>query len=219
MVWINMGTLPYSEPMNGRMRTGMRFSRWSSFGRIMVMVVTLSLCCLGFLACSGPLVGVTVIDERTALENQVLGSYEELEEEVLLVASVRYIDPSGKLRKTTPLPPGKKAAIRALQRSSFNKDDIERYKERQVLGENISGGLTLVFPDKLEEAERPFVENLLQEENADRELLMWRVIETNETLTDEDFPKVKKTFAALHRDQARRGDMIQLESGEWVQKP
>lgn len=171
-----------------------------------------------FFACSGPLVGVTVVDERTALENQVLGSYEKLEEEVLLVASVRYIDPAGKLKKTTELPPGKKKAIRALQRSSFNKDDIDRYKERQVLGENFSGGITLLAPDKLEDQERPFVESLVQEENADREVLMRRVIETNETLTEDDFPKVKKTFAALHRDQARRGDMIQLESGEWVQK-
>ena len=58
----------------------------------------------------------------------------------------------------------------------------------------------------------------MQEENSDREILMRRVIETNETLTEADFQKVKKTFAALHRDQARRGDMIQLESGEWVQK-
>jgi len=49
---------------------------------------------LGFFltGCGGPLVGVTVVDERTALENQVLGTYQELNQQVMLVASVRYID-------------------------------------------------------------------------------------------------------------------------------
>jgi len=62
----------------------------------------------GLPGCGGPLVGVTVVDERTALENQVLGTYEELNQEVLLVASVRYIDPKGKLKPTPKIPPGKK---------------------------------------------------------------------------------------------------------------
>ncbi|HSF58812.1 MAG TPA: hypothetical protein VLD83_12135, partial [Candidatus Binatia bacterium] len=51
-------------------------------------------------ACGGPLVGVTVVDERTALENQVLGTYQELNQQVMLVASVRYIDSKGKLKQT-----------------------------------------------------------------------------------------------------------------------
>ena len=73
------------------------------------------------------------------------------------MASVRYLDSDGKLKKTPELPPGKKEAIRALQRSSFNKDDIDRYKQRQVLGENFSGGITLLAPDKLDHQEKPFV--------------------------------------------------------------
>ena len=56
--------------------------------------ILLSLLLFGISACGGPLVGVTVVDERTALENQVLGTYQELNQEVMLVASVRYIDPS-----------------------------------------------------------------------------------------------------------------------------
>lgn len=169
--------------------------------------------------CGGPLVGVTVVDERTALENQVLGSYEELNEEVLLVASVRYIDPKGKLVERPPLPPGKVKAIRAIQRSAFNKDDIDRLKSLGVLGENNQGGLTLLAPDKVEPGKEAFVENLLKEENTDRDVLMRRIIETNEKLAEEDLPKVRKTFAALNRDKARPGDLIQLDIGEWVQKP
>ena len=174
---------------------------------------------VSFLAgCGGPLVGVTVVDERTALENQVLGTYQELNQEVLLVASVRYIDPKGKLQPTPEIPQGKKKVIRAIQRASFNKDDIDQFKRQGILGENNVGGLTLLAADKVEADKKAFVDNLVQEENADRTIIMQRVIETNEKLSEKDLPRVQKMFAALNRDKARVRDMIQLDGGEWVKK-
>ena len=174
---------------------------------------------VGLLAgCGGPLVGVTVVDERTALENQILGTYEELNQEVLLVASVRYIDAKGKLKKTTEVPPGKKKVIRSIQRVSFNKDDIDRYKAQAVLGENNQGGITLLAPENVGADQLAFVKNLVKEENADREIIMKRIIETNEKLSEKDLPRVRKMFAALNRDKVRVGDLIQLEDGKWVRK-
>jgi uncharacterized protein YdbL (DUF1318 family) len=168
--------------------------------------------------CGGPLVGVTVVDERTALENQVLGTYQELNQQVMLVASVRYIDPKGKLKQTQELPPGKKDVVRALQRVSFNKDDLNRYKSLGLIGENNEGGITLLEPEKVEPADRAFVENLVKEENEDRLAIMSRIIETNETLSSTDLPRVHKMFAALNRDKALKGERIQLDSGKWIQK-
>ncbi len=170
------------------------------------------------LSCGGPLVGVTVVDERTALENQVLGSYQKLNEEVLLVASVRYIDPQGKLVPRAAVPPEKLKAIRGLQRSAFNQDDIHQLKSAGIVGENNTGGLTLLSRDKIKQGKEAFVENLIREENEDRAVLMRRIIETNEKLTEQDLPKIRKTFAALNRDKARQGDLIQLDNGEWVPK-
>jgi uncharacterized protein YdbL (DUF1318 family) len=168
--------------------------------------------------CGGPLVGVTVVDERTALENQVLGTYRELNQEVLLMASVRYIDPSGQLQQSPPLPPGKKEVIRALQRVSFNKDDLNRFKAMGVIGENKEGGVTLLSPEKVPAEEQAFLDNLIKEENADREVIMNRVIETNETLSTKDLPRVHRMFAALNRDKAHPGEWVQRENGEWIQK-
>lgn len=168
--------------------------------------------------CGGPLVGVTVVDERTALENQVLGTYEELNQEVLLVASVRYIDPKGQLQKAPEVPQGKKTVIRALQRSSFNKDDIDQFKAQGVLGENNQGGITLIASDQVAPDQLAFVESLVQEENADRDVVMRRVIETNEKLSEKDWPRVKKMFAALNRDKAALGHMIQSDDGKWLKK-
>ncbi len=170
------------------------------------------------IGCGGPLVGVTVVDERTALENQVLGTYQELNQEVMLVASVRYIDPKGKLKQTDALPPGKKAVTRALQRISFNKDDLNRFKALGLVGENIKGGVTLLSPEKVPVEDKPFLDNLLKEENEDRLLVMHRVVETNETLTPQDLPKVHNMFAALNRDKAVKGEWIQLENEQWAQK-
>ncbi|MEO6423038.1 MAG: DUF1318 domain-containing protein [Candidatus Nitrotoga sp.] len=168
--------------------------------------------------CSGPLVGVTVIDERTALENQVLGTYQELNQQVMLLASVRYIDPKGKLKQTQELPPGKKNVVRALQRVSFNKDDLNRYKSMGIFGENNKGGITLLEPEKVELSGRAFVDNLIKEENEDRLIIMSRIIETNETLSSTDAPRVQKMFASLNRDKALKGERIQLDSGKWIQK-
>jgi len=168
--------------------------------------------------CGGPLVGVTVVDERTALENQVLGTYQELNQEVMLVASVRYIDPKGKLKQTAELPPGKKEVTRALQRISFNKDDLNRFKAMGLVGENIKGGISLLSPEKVPAEDKAFLDNLLKEENEDRLVVMHRVVETNETLTPQDLPKVHKMFAALNRDKALKGEWVQLENEQWIQK-
>ena len=73
-------------------------------------------------------------------------------------------------------------------------------------------------PEKIKPKDREFVENLLKEENTDRVVIMNRVIETNETLTQKDLPKVYAMFAALNRDKAVNGEWIQLESREWIQK-
>ena len=48
--------------------------------------------------------------------------------------------------------------------------------------------------------------------------LLHRFLETNEKLSEKDLPRVRKMFAALNRDKARVGDMIQSENGEWVKK-
>jgi hypothetical protein len=68
-------------------------------------------------------VNVTIIDQKTALENQILGSYEELGNELLL-ASVRSVDEQEKLKPFIEVPKGKRLALKAMQRQEFNRDDI-----------------------------------------------------------------------------------------------
>ncbi len=175
-----------------------------------------------WLAACGKLVGVdvTVVDQNTALENQILGSYEELGNEMLLLASVRSVDEEGKLKTVADIPPGKKQAIRAMQRQEFNRDDILSFKQTGVAGEGNAG--LLVFFDNSKTKEDPklksFTQAIIQEENDDRMAILNRTIATNEAFSDGDLPKVQKIFASLNRDSAKPGEKIQQENGEWTVK-
>ena len=175
---------------------------------------------LGFTACSGNLVGVnvTVVDQKTALENQILGSYEELGNEMLLLASVRSVDEEGKLRTVAEIPKGKKEAIRAMQRQEFNRDDIQNFKQNGWAGEG-NGGLLVFFDSektKTDPKYREFVQTLIKEENEDRLTILKRIVATNESFSDGDLPKAQKIYAGLNRDNAKPNEKIQLEDGTWT---
>ena len=174
------------------------------------------------LAGCGTLVGVdvTVVDQKTALENQILGSYEELGNEMLLLASVRSVDEEGKLKTVADIPPGKKQAIRAMQRQEFNRDDILNFKQTGVAGEGNAGLLVFFENQKTKQDTQfnSFVQAIIQEENQDRLTILNRTIATNEAFADGDLPKVQKIFASLNRDSAQPGEKIQQENGEWTVK-
>ena len=173
-------------------------------------------------------VKVNVASERTSLENQILGSYNSLSEETLLVASVRGVDPLGRIQ-----PPPKKSgeqqdAIAAMQVLSFHADDVDAFKRLGWVGEDNQGllkalGLTR---DKAPEDLKDFAarygqkefDSVLAEVNAARETIMRRAIETNASLTPADLPKVRAVFAKLAMDTARPGDRLQNPDGNWTVK-
>ncbi len=165
-------------------------------------------------------VNVTIVDQKTALENQILGSYEELGDEVLLLASVRSVDEEGKLKPVIEVPKGKRKALRAMQRQEFNRDDIREFKNSLCAGEGNDGLLkyfenerTLKDPDY-----KKFVVAILQEENEDRLTILQRIVATNENFSEKDLPKVQKISASLNRDNAHTGDKVQSDDGAWSTK-
>ena len=89
--------------------------------------------------CTLAKVDVNVVSQRTALENQVLGSYNALSDDVLLVASVRGVDPTGKIET----PPRKSReyqnAVTAMETLAFHEDDVDAFKRLGWVGENNSG--------------------------------------------------------------------------------
>jgi hypothetical protein len=162
-------------------------------------------------------VKVNIVDQKTALENQILGSYEELSNDVLLLASVRSVDEEGKLKPTVEIPKGKLKALRALQRQEFNRDDIQQFKKTLAAGEGNDGSLKFfeIERTKTDAQYKEFVTTLIAEENEDRLTVLQRIVATNESFTAQDLPKIQKISASLNRENAKPGEKIQLENGVW----
>ncbi len=181
------------------------------------------------LGCTLAEVRVNVVSERTALENQVLGSYNSLSDEMLLVASVRGVDPTGRIR----IPPERsqefKDAVEAMQTLAFHADDVDAFKRLGWVGENNQGFLT-TFPMKTENVPEDLKEfvaryqekefnNVTQQVNSARDIVMRRVVEVNEDFTVDDIPKIRRVFAKINQNNALSGEKIQKEDGSWTVKP
>ena len=163
---------------------------------------------------------IAVGDQKTALEYQILGSYEELGNEMVLLASVRSVDEDGKLQSVAEIAPSRKRAIRAMQRMEFNRDDILEFKKIGVAGESNDGFLKFFETEKskADPKFKKFTMTLIVEENEDRRVVLERIIDTNINFTKEDLPKVQKVYASLNRDNANPGEKIQTDDGQWVFK-
>jgi uncharacterized protein YdbL (DUF1318 family) len=172
--------------------------------------------------CHGPLVGVNVevVDEKTLLERQILGSYDELSKEMVMLASVRGVDEEGRIKPLAYVPPEKEKALRAAQSREFNRDDIDSFKADGCVGENREGLLSVTPCGKMEKEKKhaEFVRSILKEENEDRLVILSRVVATSENMTPRDLPKLQKVFAQMNRDAARTGEKIQTEDGRWIAK-
>lgn len=194
----------------------------------------LNLFVLAFAAgCTLANVNVEVLSERTALENQVLGTYNSLDREMLLVASVRGVDARGKLRKPPEHSQEHKDAVTAMQLLSFHADDIQRFKTLGWVGENKEGFLKVFginrndggdenIPEELKEFALRYqdkeLETVILQSNEAREVIMGRVIETNENLTKENLPRIRRIFGKLNAENALPGEKIQQEDGTWIEK-
>ena len=144
--------------------------------------------------CTLAKVDVNVVSERTSLENQVLGTYNSLSQDMLLVASVRGVSPSGKIDAPPRHTPEQRDATRALETIAFHADDVETFKKFGWIGENNEGLLTSFTretPKVASEELKSFAANyseaefqqVVKEVNQSRETLMMRVVQTNETVS------------------------------------
>jgi uncharacterized protein YdbL (DUF1318 family) len=162
---------------------------------------------------------INVVDERTALENQILGSYEELDRDMQLLASVRAVDSSGKTQPPPSYTQERQQAIVARQTQQFNQDDIDELKKAGCIGEAKDGILAARPCDRSSDksvAER--LERLIASENQARGVILRFAVTTSPDLTEKDLPQVTEAYARMQREKARTGEWIQQPAGEWVKK-
>lgn len=179
----------------------------------------------GLAGCTLADVNVEMLSERTALENQVLGSYNSLDSQMLLAASVRGVDTSGNITRPPRHSREYKDTISTMQVLDFHADDLDMFKRLGWVGENNQG---LVEPFTMDDSNVP--ENLKESAaryskgefdfvistiNESREQIMRRVIYMNENLTESDLFEIRHIFAKINAENAAPGDKIQSLDGNW----
>jgi hypothetical protein len=150
-----------------------------------------------------------VLDRKTQLENQILGTFQRLEEDLILASSVRGERPEERL---TPL---QREAVEAMMLREFIRDDVEALKNKQVVGEANTGLLAILAPPS-DPTEAKSVKTLVEQENRCRTVILKRVISANRELSEQDLALVKRLFYRLNLQTARPGDRVQQESGAWI---
>ncbi|MDZ7369570.1 MAG: YdbL family protein [candidate division KSB1 bacterium] len=174
--------------------------------RAFCLIVLLGLCA----ACSIKTPEITLTGEKTALENQIIGSFEQLNQQDHLTTSVR-------TALSDEAVTGKsESVIQALQNQQFIQDEIDELKRDKVIGENNSGYLEILGNEKYQKDPlyRKQVDRLVEEENNNR-----RIIYQKAAMSAEWSTSTASALAKLQQEKAAPGTMIQLESGEWIEKP
>jgi hypothetical protein len=175
--------------------------------------------CAALCLAAGCTFNFEVTSQRTALENQVMGTYKELDDDLVLVSAVR----AGGQAALPEVSPSKRRALDARLNQQFNRDDLDELKDKGVLGEANDGAVALL-PSNLgatkavAAGDLKLAQALVAEENRDREALWRRTIETNENLSAKDLPEIRSTYAKVQRDNAAPGQWVQDERGAWQRK-
>ncbi len=160
-------------------------------------------------------VKLVTVDKKTQLENQILGSFQQLQGDLVLVSSVR-----GEGESDTAISDLHKEALKAVLNRQFNHDDVTMFKEAGVFGEKNNGLLAYFKTERTaNDAEfKELAQRILKEENRDREVIMKRVISLNDKLTMKEYPQVKNMMYMLSLQNSTVGHKVQLENGTWQTK-
>ncbi len=175
---------------------------------------------------------VRLTGEKTALEREIIGTYHQMAEDTWMVASTRSVAD----RPRSVMSAEKKKVLEALQQQAFNRDDVEEFKKKAYVGEDNQGLLILMSGDGVQAGsgnrdliavkkkemadpeEKELVQDILQEENLCRQVVMERVVELNEALKKAVSKDVLAVFAKMYQDNSPKGTWIQNSAGIWVKK-
>ena len=169
-----------------------------------------------FFQCSIKAPEVNITGEKTALENQVIGAYQQIEEDVWTLTSVRSTNTAKKPKMSAK----KKQVLEAVQGRKFNKDDVEEFLENGYVGENNQGLLEIKENTDLDKDAdlKNRVTKIVENENSYRKIIMERIILLNEQAAEAGEQNVSKIFAKINQDNAAAGSWVENENGEWVKK-
>lgn len=195
-----------------------RMPQWKRFLRISGLLLP-AVALMTLTGCGRSLFNVNffIVGEQTSLEKQVLGTYGALGEDLLLYSSVRGVDEDGSLKTPPPATDSQQAAFAAMRNREYNRDDINALLSAGVVGEANNGLLewrdrNAAMPEGLTTEQ---VEQIVEEENRDRGVVLGRLMDTVPGIDDSKRREVERIFAGLNLEEAPEGAWVQGEDGSW----
>lgn len=170
----------------------------------------------------GSLLGINlfVVDEKTALEQQVLGTYETIGTDLSSYASVRGVNPDGTQSEPPKMTDSQRQVMQALNNRRYNRDDVNLLLSERIVGEGINGLLELQVEtvSAVGNLTPALVQEVISEENRDRSVIVERLMQTTPGVTPANRAEVEAIFARLNIDLAPAGSRIQSADGSWGTK-
>lgn len=155
----------------------------------------------------------------TVLENQVVGDYNEIEDNAWAISSVQ-TNVQGESASRSVI--GDEQLFEALKIREFHADKVREYKNEGAIGENNKGLLAYRPVAKYEEDDdlKELLMLLIEEENKARKTIFTRslILGGRANPTPYDVTVYGEKFAAGQQETALENDWIQNTAGNWFQK-
>ena len=158
--------------------------------------------------------------QRTALENQIMGNYREIDDD-LIVTNYGKKSASGSRDRDTQIKDSAELD-RAKRNRAFNADDINDLKDDAILGESDDGmikimpkgtpGITAATPEQIKLAEA-----LIDEENRDRVSIWQNEPSPQNEKDDQEHSTKKKEFHKQVYNESPKGHWFFM-GNKWISK-
>ncbi len=198
--------------------------------RTMIISILFSLCLFIFGGCSStpnfpscisikpPAIHIT--GEKTVIERQITGDYNEVEKDAWAVSSVKTLP-----RETEQAKPAASAdqeLFMALKIREFHLEKISAYKKEGSLGETRTGLVQYIPVDEYEKNRdrREILLSVIKNENDARMTIFRRstFLALKREATEEEIASFGNQFAKEQRALALKNEWIQDDNGRWGRK-
>ena len=155
------------------------------------------------------------ISQKTSLENQLMGAFQPLSKDELLLASVR-VKGDGTL---ATIDSSEKHALEARQRQLFNQDEVAEYAALGCVGEKRDATLAIRDCAERQTPQRATrLKEVVAQENADRMTLIDWAIAHHENISAADRSEVVAIYRRMRLRHAQEGTWIQQDTQRWQRK-
>jgi len=163
---------------------------------------------------------IRLTGDKTAIENQIVGEYREVEKDTWLISSVNNSIQNSHSSKDSKI--GDKTLLLNMKIRELHESEIKKYKNEGAIGERNNGLIKYMKTFKYEHNgnEKKLLLNTIKIENEARENIFKRVLflKLQKEASKKEISIFAEKFAEEQRALANKNNWIQKKNGTWVKK-